>query len=578
MVVPMQAYSNRLTLFKRLMTLCHEKKTALLKLLALKGYFLAIVLLTPLCYLVFIRDVLEAKRFEMIWFVLASYMILYAMESLGIVLQKRIQNQFFMPLKLKIRKQMARKLSTMDHETYKDYMVGDLNQRLDSDVEVVQTFFTTHCIESVYAAISALVLTAFMFYINWILTLIGLVAVPLSFLFASFMSKKPGRIADEFRTQHGLYETDVHNAFQNWRMIKSHGLEHHESDMVKKHWDVLTPLFIKKQVFWFINRSFIAIKDTFITTMNLYFVGGILVINGQLELGLLLMFMNYYAKFYTYIEQIIQSIMSLKIDDASLRRVMEILDTPQSETIKSSILHGHLNMQAVSYAYSDNEDALVDVTLNIHENAHIAIVGRSGSGKSTLIKLLMGTLKPTKGQVHLGEHCVSDMSREAICKRIAVVMQEPYFFNLSIAENLKMANKSATIKQLVNVCKQANIHEFIDDLPETYDTVIGEKGIKLSGGQKQRLAIARMLLMNADILIFDEATSALDHENEKSIISTLAELKHNKTIISIAHRLSTITSADHVLVLERGRVVSEGTHEVLSTSCNVYKQLFKING
>lgn len=574
----MQAYPNRLTLFRRLMTLCHEKKTSLLKLLALKGYFLAIVLLTPLCYLVFIRDVLEAKRFELIWFVLASYTILYAMESLGIVLQKRIQNQFFMPLKLKIRKQMARKLSTMDHETYKDYMVGDLNQRLDSDVEVIQTFFTTHCIESVYAAISALVLTAFMFYINWILTLIGLVAVPLSFLFASFMSKKPGRIADAFRMQHGLYETDVHNAFQNWRMIKSHGLEHHESEMVKKHWDVLTPLFIKKQVFWFINRSFIAIKDTFITTMNLYFVGGILVINGQLELGLLLMFMNYYAKFYSNVEQIIQSIMSLKIDDASLRRVMEILDTTHSETIKSSILHGHLDMKAVSYAYSDNEDALVDVTLNIHENAHIAIVGRSGSGKSTLIKLLMGTLKPTKGQVKLGEHSVSDMSREAICKRIAVVMQEPYFFNLSIADNLKMANKSATTNQLITVCKQANIHEFIDDLPDAYETVIGEKGIKLSGGQKQRLAIARMLLMNADILIFDEATSALDHENEKSIISTLADLKHNKTIISIAHRLSTITSADHVLVLERGRVVSEGTHEVLSASCNVYRQLFKING
>ena len=174
---------------------------------------------------------------------------------------------------------------------------GDLKQRLDTDVEVVQSFFTTHCIDYIYATISALVLTGFMFYINWILTLIGLVAVPLSFLFASFMSKKPGRIADAFRTQHGMYETDVHNAFQNWRMIKAHGLEQHESNMVKKHWDILTPLFIKKQIYWFINRSFIAIKDTFITTMNLYFVGGILVINGQLELGLLLMFMNYYSKF-----------------------------------------------------------------------------------------------------------------------------------------------------------------------------------------------------------------------------------------------------------------------------------------
>lgn len=569
----MRAYPSRLATFRRL---CQDKMTPLYQLLALKGYFLGIVLLTPLCYLVFIRDVLEAKKFEMIWFVMLSYILLYAFESLGIVMQKRIQNSFFMPLKLNIRKQMAHNLSTMQHETYKEHLVGDLKQRLDTDVEVVQSFFTTHCIDYIYATISALVLTGFMFYINWILTLIGLVAVPLSFLFASFMSKKPGRIADAFRTQHGMYETDVHNAFQNWRMIKAHGLEQHESNMVKKHWDILTPLFIKKQIYWFINRSFIAIKDTFITTMNLYFVGGILVINGQLELGLLLMFMNYYSKFYSNIEQMIQSILSLKVDEASLNRVLEILDAVPADRAKPSFVEGHLNMQNVSYAYSDHDQALVDVTLAIKEKTHVAIVGRSGAGKSTLIKLLMGTFKPTEGSVQIGEHQVAEMSREAISKRMAVVMQEPYFFNLSIADNLKMANKSATSNQLIEVCQQANIHDFIRELPKAYETVIGENGIKLSGGQKQRLAIARMLLMQADILIFDEATSALDHENEKSIIHTLSELKHHKTIISIAHRLSTITTADHVLVLDQGRVVSEGSHVNLAKECHVYQQLFKI--
>ena len=233
-------------------------------------------------------------------------------------------------------------------------------------------------------------------------------------------------------------------------------------------------------------------------------------------------------------------------------------------------------MQNVSYAYSDHDQALVDVTLAIKEKTHVAIVGRSGAGKSTLIKLLMGTFKPTEGSVQIGEHQVAEMSREAISKRMAVVMQEPYFFNLSIADNLKMANKSATSNQLIEVCQQANIHDFIRELPKAYETVIGENGIKLSGGQKQRLAIARMLLMQADILIFDEATSALDHENEKSIIHTLSELKHHKTIISIAHRLSTITTADHVLVLDQGRVVSEGSHVNLAKECHVYQQLFKI--
>lgn len=570
----MQAYPNRLTTFKSLIKCTQNSTMPLLKLFGLKVYFLGIVLLTPLCYLVFIRDVLEAKNFSLIGFVIASYIGLYALDTLGLVLQKRTQNNFFMPLKLSARKRMATRLSTMTPEAYKTFLVGDLKQRLDTDVESIQTFFTTHCIDYVYAALSAVVLLACMFKINWILTLIGLIAVPLSFLFASFMSKKPGKIENEYRTDYGLYETDVHNAFQNWRMIKSHGLEQHESEMLKNHWDVLTPLFINKQIFWFINRSFIAIKDTFITTMNLYFVGGILVINGQLELGLLLMFMDYYSKFYSNIEQMIQSIISYKVDAAALVRLMEILNTEGSSSIKNIPVSGNLNVQGVSYAYSDNAQAIVDVTLEVKKNTHIAIVGRSGAGKSTLIKLLMGTIKPTKGQIYLGDHNITQMSTESISKRIAVVMQEPYFFNLSIADNLRMANQSSTMEAVTTKCKQANIHDFIETLPNGYDTIIGEKGIKLSGGQKQRLAIARMLLMETDILIFDEATSALDHENESYIINTLEALKKQKTIISIAHRLSTITSADHVLVLENGQVVSEGSHQMLSETCEVYQQLF----
>lgn len=571
----MQTYPSRIKTFKCLSKWHQKTLKHLFKLLTLKVYLLGIVLLTPLCYLVFVRDVLEGKNFNLIGLVVGGYIGLYVLETLGIVLQKRFQNTFFMPLKLSVRKQMSRKLSLMAPEDYKRYQVGDLKQRLDVDVEVVQTFFTTHLIEYVYAFLSALTLLFCMFTINWILTLIGLVAVPLSFLFASFMSKKPGRIEKEYRDKYGAYETDVHNSFQNWRMIKSHGLEQHESKMLKRHWDGLTKLFIKKQVFWFINRSFIAIKDTFITTMNLYFVGGILVMQGQLEVGLLLMFMNYYAKFYANIEQMIQSIMSYKTDAASLVKVMEILDLEVEKTDARVCASGNLVVRDLSFAYSDHARALEDVNMVVEKNTHLAIVGRSGAGKSTLIKMFTGALKPTSGDILLGEESIDQMSMESLSKRMAVVMQEPYFFNFSIAENLKMAKKSASMEDLIEVCEQTNIHSFISDLPLGYDTLIGEKGIKLSGGQRQRLAIARMLLMGSDILIFDEATSALDHENEQSIVKALTQVKSKKTIISIAHRLSTIASADQVLVLDKGRVVSQGTHQSLSESCEVYQNLFK---
>lgn len=219
---------------------------------------------------------------------------------------------------------------------------------------------------------------------------------------------------------------------------------------------------------------------------------------------------------------------------------------------------------------------LCDISFRVPEKKHIAIVGKSGCGKTTLAKILLGLLKPQSGTVHIGQEEIWEMSEKARSKAISAVMQNPVFLNLSVAENLRLVKPDASQEELKEVCQAANIHEVIQELPQKYDTLIGERGVKLSGGQLQRLAIARTLLRDPDIIVFDEATSALDNENEKVVLSAVRSLSDKKTILSIAHRFATIVAADEVIFLKEGRVAAQGTVAELLESCEDFRALQQI--
>ena len=219
----------------------------------------------------------------------------------------------------------------------------------------------------------------------------------------------------------------------------------------------------------------------------------------------------------------------------------------------------------------NQQEVLKGVSLLISHNEHIVIVGRSGCGKSTLIKLILGMYEPTKGRILFDGTNIQEIT---VNQKIGVIMQEPFMFNLSIKENLKFAKRTASENEMDAACKMANIYDFIQNLPDRYETVIGERGVKLSGGQKQRLAIARTLLYDPEIVVFDEATSSLDSENEKAIVSTIKHLTKGKTVITIAHRLSSILDANRVAVMDEGEIVAYGTHNELKGKNKIYDLLF----
>lgn len=271
---------------------------------------------------------------------------------------------------------------------------------------------------------------------------------------------------------------------------------------------------------------------------------------------------------------------SLKEYELAVERIIEFENDdiyPKDVFGKKHLSHikGDINFDDITFSYdSDKNKVLNKFSLNIKPKTTVALIGPSGSGKSTILNLITKSYLPENGIITIDDVDIRDLDEATFKDAISIVSQSPYIFNMSIKDNLLLVNPNASLEEIDRVCKQACLYDYINSLPDKYDTVIGEGGVNLSGGQKQRLAIARTLLKNSPILLFDEATSALDNQTQSEIKSTLDNLKNEYTIIIVAHRLSTIQDCDTIHVIEDGKVISSGTHKELLESSETYRNLY----
>ena len=272
----------------------------------------------------------------------------------------------------------------------------------------------------------------------------------------------------------------------------------------------------------------------------------------------------------------------MKQFNLSCDRVFDIIDNDKFKkeefgSFKKKTINGELEFKNVYFSYDGEKDVLKDISFKVNHHETVSFVGRSGSGKSTILSLLSGLykLEDKRGVILVDDKDIRDYDKDSIRNNIAVVTQNPYIFNMSIRDNLKLVDPNLSEKKMKEVCEIACLNDFINTLPDKYDTLVGEGGLTLSGGQRQRLAIARALLKNTDVILLDEATSALDNETQGEIKKAINNMKGSYTIIIVAHRLSTVIDSDRIILVDKGKIVGEGSHKELMKNNSLYQNLYE---
>lgn len=458
---------------------------------------------------------------------------------------------------------------------FQERKVGDLVNIINHDVEQIEIYLAHGLPEILSATLFPALLWVIIMVLDWRLGLSLISLLPVAFLLQMAVKTLWGKSFQHFMESTQKMSEDLLEYVATISVIKAFSNEENRTERVLGG--------MRDYIRW-VKRSMFSVTVP-MTLITMFLEGGIVVMtliglwmmsSGELTvarfiLALILggLFSSSFAKLATFQHFRI-------VYGQSLAKVQSITEVQTKETAdkKTDTTQTDVCFEHVTFSYPNKEDnALKDVCLQFPKGSHTAIVGESGSGKTTLASLMMGFWQPQTGTIRLGGENIMEFSERNIADYFSMVQQEVFLFNTTIRDNIRIGRPTATQKEVEMAAERARIHDFIMGLPNGYDTLAGEAGIKFSGGEKQRISIARMLLKDSPIVILDEATAALDGENEKLIQEALDELQRNKTVITIAHRLNTIQDMERIVVMDKGQVVSKGTHRELMKDCSLYRNM-----
>ena len=474
-----------------------------------------------------------------------------------------------------MRQQLFDHYEKLSFSYYDQNNSGQMMSKLVSDLFDISEF-AHHGPENLFISLIKIVGSfVFLFLINWRLAIPLLVLVVFMLVFSYGQNKRMQATFMDNRRKIGDVNSSLQDTLAGIRVVQSFANEEIEREKFKKS-----------------NQGFLVSKDANYKCMgsfmsgNLFFqgmmylitlvFGGWLIAQGKMEAVDLAMYALYIGIFISPIQILVELTEMMQKGLSGFRRFLDVIETepeivnaPDAESIEE--VNGHVSYENVSFHYSDDDTpVLSNVTFDIPAGKSVALIGPSGSGKTTICSLLPRFYDVTGGRVTIDGKDVRDLTLESLRNQIGLVQQDVYLFCGSIKENIAYGKPGASMEEIEDAARKANIHDFIMELPDGYDTFVGERGTRLSGGQKQRISIARVFLKNPSILILDEATSALDNESERWIQKSLEELAKNRTTITIAHRLSTIRNADEILVVADNGIAERGTHEELLKQGGIY--------
>jgi len=428
-------------------------------------------------------------------------------------------------------------------------------------------------------SLTLIVLVGLMFYQNWNLALFALIMMPLAAIVAKSLGKRIKKAVTESTKIEGGLTSYLSEVIKGTRMIKIYQQENFEFDRSTKKIDERTNIQIKIGNI-LIRATPIMEILTGIMIGGFVYYSGFMIANGQMQINNFFSFLTAMMLAYQPIRSLATINMLFNQGAVGADRVFNVLDAePSIREISSAsnlnIKKGTIKFEEVNFSYANTKkEAIKNINISIEGSTTVALVGHSGAGKSTIVNLLPRFYDPQKGAVYIDEQNISSVTLSSLRKNISMVSQDIVLFDDTVRANVAYANMSASEKQIKEACDLAAAGEFIENLPQKFETIIGENGVRLSGGEKQRISIARAFLKNSPIILLDEATSSLDAESEEKVQNAIMNLTKNRTTLVIAHRLSTIIRADKIILVNRGEIADFGTHNELLKSSMIYKNLY----
>ncbi len=538
----------------------------------------ALELIPPLFQKAIIDEVITSRHLKYIGVLIACLVGIYALQQLVSVGDNYIRHALGEKFIFDLRVRLYGYLQRMSLAFFERTSTGELMSRVTNDLGALEHFVTHGSALTVVDLLRLVGGTIVLFVLEPRLAAIVLIPVPILALAFRHYNTRIRPVYRNVRARLGDINAKLQDNLSGIRVIQAFARENLEHERFATESENYYRARVKGIRYW--STFFPAIR--FLGSMGTVVVlgfGSWMVIDGEMSLGTLVAFIAYITSFYEPINRLTEVDNIFQEAIAAGERIFELLDQTTDVTdapgaVELSDISGKMEFQHVYFRYESGDKVLYDISFHVAAGEMVALVGPSGAGKTSIANLICRFYDPIQGNVKIDDHDLRNVKLASLRGQVAVVLQDSFLFNNTVAQNLLYGKPDATEKELVAAARAANAHEFIIELPDGYDTEIGERGVKLSGGQKQRLALARAILADPRILILDEATSSVDAEAEYLIQQALEKVLKGRTALVIAHRLSTIRNADKIIVLDQGRIVEMGDHQQLMSQQGLYRQLY----
>jgi subfamily B ATP-binding cassette protein MsbA len=476
-----------------------------------------------------------------------------------------------------VKRDLFQRLLKLPLTFFDQSQTGYLVSRL-REVDGLGFLFSSSIIRLLTAGIETIFTLLVMLYLEWRLTLISLIVVPLLYATARFYSKGLRIATADLLERTSTISKDFQEALSGISVIKAFATEEREIERLHRRMKAFARSGIRQSIISSMSGEVLSLITTMGTILVLLF-SGIAIMQGHLTIGLYVAFTGYISRLYGPIRMFASIGLLAQPALAALRRVFDLLDLTaehedEERTVPVPRIRGDIVFENVSFSYDGQRKALDNISFEIKPGETVAFVGPSGAGKSTIIRLLLGLYQADEGKILIDGQDINSLILTDLRERIGVVSQNIFLFSDSIKNNILYSKPEAIEDELIKAAILADAHDFITHMPQGYETLVGERGVRLSGGQLQRISIARAILKDPDVIILDEATSYLDNESERRIQSMLRSSLRNRTCIIIAHRLSTILAVDRIFVLDNGKIVQTGRPEELIHEEGKYRALY----